>query len=159
MYPDCFKSILNEPFSATMARLMSGGRGAVAFRALCLTPPGHTMPTAVCYDIHKSTFPTNVRLRNTEAGPPSVLHLLHPARITCSTNLIQPRMNEDVNQGTALTDTNLPYTSQSPKPCNQHVGTVRKHLTGGVLCAVLDLSGILCSLLIPGAEGSRHFLH
>ena len=47
---------------------------------------------------------------------------------------------------------------------------VRKHLTGGFLCAVLDLSGILCSLLIPeysgikrgkplpGAEGSRHFL-
>ena len=26
---------------------------------------------------------------------------------------------------------------------------VRKHLTGGFLCAVLDLSGILCSLLIP----------
>ena len=49
--------------------------------------------------------------------------------------------------------------------------TVRKHLTGGFLCAVLDLSGILCSLLIPeysgikrgkpllGAEESRHFLH
>jgi len=49
---------------------------------------------------------------------------------------------------------------------------VRKHLTGGFLCAVLDLSGILCSLLIPeysgikrrgkpvpGAEESRHFLH
>ena len=26
---------------------------------------------------------------------------------------------------------------------------VRKHLTGGFQCAVLDLSGILCSLLIP----------
>ena len=51
-------------------------------------------------------------------------------------------------------------------------GPVRKHLTGGFLCAVLDLSGILCSLLIPeysgikrrgkplpGAEESRHFLH
>ena len=47
-------------------------------------------------------------------------------------------------------------------------GPVRKHLTGGFLCAVLDLSGILCSLLIPeysgigwggvGAEESRHFL-
>jgi len=49
---------------------------------------------------------------------------------------------------------------------------VRKHLTEGFLCAVLDLSGILCSLLIPeysgikrrgkplpGAEESRHFLH
>ena len=48
---------------------------------------------------------------------------------------------------------------------------VRKHLTGGFLCAVLGLSGILCSLLIPeysgikrrgkpllGAEESRHFL-
>jgi len=48
---------------------------------------------------------------------------------------------------------------------------VRKHLTGGFLCAVLDLSGLLCSLLIPeysgikrrgkplpGAEGSRHSL-
>ena len=48
---------------------------------------------------------------------------------------------------------------------------VRKHLTGGFLCAVLDLSGILCSLLIPeysgikrrgkpllAAEESRHFL-
>ena len=28
-------------------------------------------------------------------------------------------------------------------------GPVRKHLTGGFLCAILDLSGILCSLLIP----------
>jgi len=49
---------------------------------------------------------------------------------------------------------------------------VRKHLTGGFLYAVLDLSGILCSLLIheysgikrrgkplPGAEESRDFLH
>jgi len=49
---------------------------------------------------------------------------------------------------------------------------VRKHLTGGFLCAVLDLSGIFCSLLIPeysgikrrgkplpGTEESRHFLH
>ena len=49
---------------------------------------------------------------------------------------------------------------------------VRKHLTGDILCAVLDLSGILCSLLIPeysgikrrgkplpGIEESRHFLH
>ena len=49
--------------------------------------------------------------------------------------------------------------------------SVRKHLTGGFLCAVLDLSGILCSLLISeysgikrrgkpllGAEESRHFL-
>ena len=27
--------------------------------------------------------------------------------------------------------------------------TVRKHLTGGFLYAVLDLSGILCSLFIP----------
>ena len=54
----------------------------------------------------------------------------------------------------------------------QHTRTVRKYLTGGFLCAVLDLSGILCSLLIPeysgikrrgkplpGAEESRHFLH
>ena len=51
-------------------------------------------------------------------------------------------------------------------------GPVRKHLTGGFLCAILDLSGILCSLLIPEysgikrrgkplpeAEESRHFLH
>ena len=48
--------------------------------------------------------------------------------------------------------------------------SVRKHLTGGFLCAVFDLLGILCSLLIPeysgierqaspGAEESRHFLH
>jgi len=49
---------------------------------------------------------------------------------------------------------------------------VRKHLRGGFLCAVLDLSGILCSLLIPeysgikrrrkplpGADESRHFLY
>ena len=49
---------------------------------------------------------------------------------------------------------------------------VRKHWTGGFLCAVLDLSGVLCYLLIPeysgikrrgkplqGAEESRHFLH
>ena len=32
--------------------------------------------------------------------------------------------------------------------------SVRKHLTGGFLCAVLDLSGILCSLLIPEGEAS-----
>ena len=50
--------------------------------------------------------------------------------------------------------------------------SVRKHLTGGFLCAVVDLSGILWSLLIPeysgikrrgkplpGAEESRHFLY
>ena len=30
---------------------------------------------------------------------------------------------------------------------------VRKHLTGGFLCAVLDLSGILCSLSIPEYSG------
>ena len=49
---------------------------------------------------------------------------------------------------------------------------VRKHLRGSFLCAVLDLSGILCSLLIPeysgikrrckplpGADESRHFLY
>ena len=54
--------------------------------------------------------------------------------------------------------------------CNKKV-TVRKHLTGGFLCAVLDLSWILCSLLTPqelrgearlstspGAEESRHLL-
>ena len=32
---------------------------------------------------------------------------------------------------------------------------VRKHLTGGFLCAVLDLSGILCSLLIPKYSGVK----
>ena len=32
---------------------------------------------------------------------------------------------------------------------------VRKHLTGGFLCAVLDLSGILCSLLIPAYSGIK----
>ena len=46
-------------------------------------------------------------------------------------------------------------------------GPVRKLSTGGFLCAVLDLSGILCSLLIPdysgiggggGTEESSHFL-
>ena len=55
---------------------------------------------------------------------------------------------------------------------NKIGGIVRKHLTGGLLCAVLDLSGILCSLLIPeysgikrrgkplpGAEEYKHFLH
>ena len=30
---------------------------------------------------------------------------------------------------------------------------VRKHLTGGFLCALLDLSWILCSLLIPEYSG------
>ena len=52
----------------------------------------------------------------------------------------------------------------------QSIG-VRKHLTGACLCAVLNLSEILCSLLIPeysrikrrgkplpGAEESRYFL-
>ena len=32
---------------------------------------------------------------------------------------------------------------------------VRKHLTGGFLCAVLDLSEILCSLLIPEYSGIK----
>ena len=32
---------------------------------------------------------------------------------------------------------------------------VRKHLTGGFPCAVLDLSGILCSLLIPEYSGIK----
>ena len=36
---------------------------------------------------------------------------------------------------------------------NKIGGIVRKHLTGGFLCAVLDLSGILCSLLIPEYSG------
>ena len=53
--------------------------------------------------------------------------------------------------------------------CTNTYICVRKHLTGGFLCAVLDLSGILCSLLIPGlkrrgkpllrAKESRHCLH
>ena len=34
-------------------------------------------------------------------------------------------------------------------------GAVRKHLTGDFLCAVLDLSGILCSLLIPEYSGIK----
>ena len=34
-------------------------------------------------------------------------------------------------------------------------GTVRKHLTGGFLCGALDLSGILCSLLIPEYSGIK----
>ena len=59
---------------------------------------------------------------------------------------------------------------------NLYIKNIASHcqeaLTGGFLCAVLDLSGILCSLLIPeysgikkrgkplpGAEESRHFLH
>ena len=33
--------------------------------------------------------------------------------------------------------------------------TVKKHLTGGFLCAVLDLLGILCSLLIPEYSGIK----
>ena len=33
--------------------------------------------------------------------------------------------------------------------------TVRKHLTGGFLCAVLDLSWILCPLLIPEYSGIK----
>ena len=33
--------------------------------------------------------------------------------------------------------------------------SVRKHLTGGFLCAVLDLSGILCPLLIPEYSGIK----
>ena len=33
--------------------------------------------------------------------------------------------------------------------------SVRKHLTGGFLCTVLDLSGILCSLLIAEYSGIK----
>ena len=33
--------------------------------------------------------------------------------------------------------------------------SVRKHLTGGFLCAVLDLSWIFCSLLIPEYSGIK----
>ena len=36
----------------------------------------------------------------------------------------------------------------------QSIG-VRKHLTGGFLCAVLNLSEILCSLLIPEYSGIK----
>ena len=39
--------------------------------------------------------------------------------------------------------------------CQEGRSTVRKHLTGGFLCAVLDLSGILCSLLIPEYSGIK----
>ena len=39
----------------------------------------------------------------------------------------------------------LEETHESPLDCKD----VRKHLTGGFPCAVLDLSWILCSLLIP----------
>ena len=39
-----------------------------------------------------------------------------------------------------------------PALCNP---IVRKHLTGGFLWAVLDLSGILCSLLIPEYSGIK----
>ena len=68
----------------------------------------------------------------------------------------------------ALLKTPMPETLQASTWCL----IVRKHLTGGFLCAVLDLSGILFSLLIPEysgikrrgkplprAEESRHFLH
>ena len=60
---------------------------------------------------------------------------------------------------------------QESSECLSYPQVVRKHLTGGFVCAVLNLSGILCSLLIPeysgikrrgkplpGAEESRHFL-
>ena len=36
----------------------------------------------------------------------------------------------------------------------QSIG-VRKHLTGGFLCAVLDVSEIFCSLLIPEYSGIK----
>ena len=35
------------------------------------------------------------------------------------------------------------------------LGCIRKHWTGGFLCAVLDLSGILCSLFIPEYSGIK----
>ena len=38
---------------------------------------------------------------------------------------------------------------------NKASDTVREQLTGGLLCAVLDLSGILCSLLIPEYSGIK----
>ena len=38
---------------------------------------------------------------------------------------------------------------------NKIAGIVRKHLTGGFLSAVSDLSGILCSLLIPEYSGIK----
>ena len=34
-----------------------------------------------------------------------------------------------------------------------YLAFIRKHLTGGFLCAGSDLSGILCSLLIPEYSG------
>ena len=63
-----------------------------------------------------------------------------------------------------------PCPSPTPGVYSNSCPFVRKHLAGGFLCAVLNLSGILCSLLIPeysgierqaspGAEASRHFLH
>ena len=45
----------------------------------------------------------------------------------------------------------LEETHESPLDCKD----VRKHLTGGFPCAVLDLSWILCSLLIPEYSGIK----
>ena len=50
--------------------------------------------------------------------------------------------------GTSLQYSCLENPMNSMKRQNDGI-LVRKHLTGGLLCAVLDLSGILCSLLIP----------
>ena len=48
------------------------------------------------------------------------------------------------------------FQGSYPQPHSGRQGlTVRKHLTGGFLCTVLDLSGILCSLLIPEYSGMK----
>ena len=44
---------------------------------------------------------------------------------------------------------------QESSECLSYPQVVRKHLTGGFVCAVLNLSGILCSLLIPEYSGIK----
>ena len=54
-----------------------------------------------------------------------------------------------------MTEYDFPGTLLNSLQTLSHSTTVRKHLTGGFLCAVLDLSGILCSLLIPEYSGIK----
>ena len=95
------------------------------------------------------------------SGPPPPLDLRTSAGMLCGHRLLLPC-------STFLNTSNGIF-----KYLAWEIGKfiVRKHLTGGFLCAVLDLSGILWSLLIPeysgiqrrgmhafpGAEESRHF--
>ena len=56
-------------------------------------------------------------------------------------------------QGTRYQIANIHWIMQKVRELEKNTYFVRKHLTGGFLCAMLDLTGILWSLLILEYSG------